>query len=56
MRKTEEAAEEDFGVVRRWMSDEVEKGWVDNEREREREEEEDTESEEMARVSVEDAL
>ena len=54
--KIEETAEEDFGVVRRWVSDEVQKGWVDNEREREREKEEDTESEEVARVSVEDAL
>ncbi len=49
-------SEEDFRVVGVWISEEVEKGWINNKREREREEEEDRESKEMARVSVEDAL
>lgn len=56
MKMKKVGAEEDSGIVGGVMGEEVEKGWVDDEGEREREEEEDGESEEVARVSIEDAL
>lgn len=47
---------EDFGVVGERISEEVDEGWVDDEGEGERKQEEHRERQEVARVSVQDAL